>query len=32
MTILTVSLIWIVVSVTATWVAVHLARTNQYED
>lgn len=32
MTILTVSLIWIVVSVVATWAAVRLVRTNQYED
>lgn len=32
MTILTVSLIWIVVSVATTWAAVRLVRTNQYED
>ncbi|QYN79891.1 hypothetical protein [Kosakonia phage Kc283] len=32
MTILTISLIWLVVSVAATWVAVRLVRTNQYED
>lgn len=32
MTILTVSLIWIVVSVTATWAAVRLVSMNQYED